>query len=177
MHHDRMKNLVACLFLVFSYTCFCQPASQKRLFNDTSIYFIWQLDSLHPVQLLADELETTSEFLIQAIDAFNLEEQRYADSVNPKKKKRGAQAFRLIAESYYFRLIPVINSSGEKLVQISGSCRAWYKSRKSKKANDQDWKQKFIDGDMVEDGGTCFISVVINLTLKEHGRLGINGVA
>ncbi len=172
-----MKIPIACLCLVFNYTGFSQPNNQKQIFSDTSVYFIQQPDSLHPVQLSADELETTSQLLIQAIDAFNAEEQRYADSVNPKKKKRRAQAIRLDAGDYNFRLIPVLNSNGEKTIQISGSCKGRYRSGKNKKANDKDWKRNFMDGNTVADGGTCFISVVINLTLKIHGRLGINGLA
>jgi hypothetical protein len=171
-----MKKAFAILFLVFNYPVFSQVNEKGHVFNDTSLFFIRQADSLNPVHLSADELTMTEQLFKQAVKEFEQFQQRYADSLNPKKKKRRAQAFRLDSNQYFFQLVPRLNKENQKEVWISGVCRNWFANGEKKDPGyDREWKKNFIDGNMIEDGGSCFIYLVVNLTLKTQERLVMNG--
>ena len=170
-----MKHLLI-IFLFFNSPVFSQQIEYLRIYNDTSLYFIHQIDSLNPVALLPGELVEIEEHLVRAVNEFNRSQQRYADSVNPKKKKNRFQAQRINIDSYFFQFIPTINKEGQKEVWINGDCKAWFRRGTGKKSKyDPDWKRKFIDGQMVSDGGSCFIYLHINLTSKTRNTLAMNG--
>ena len=170
-----MKKTFIILSLFFNCSAFSQ-STDRKIFNDTSLYFIHQIDSLNPVILSQAELTVTEDHLIGAIFEFNRSQQRYADSVNPGKKKNRYQAQRINIDHYFFQLIPKINKEGHKEVWIDGTCRSWFKRGTGKKSiQDPNWKKNFISGHMVDDGGYCFIYLDINLTLKTHSSLTMNG--
>lgn len=170
-----MKRLIIGLFVLCVYPAFSQTTNQPHIFNDTSLYFIQQLNGGNPVELSSDDLALAEQLLLQAFEEFNLAEQRYADSVNPKKKKRKEHAIKLEPDQYVYKLIPGKSNGNEKTVWILGNSKKWTKRKGY--VTDKDWKQKFIDPDMVLDGGTGYIRVLINLTKKTTGRLAINGMA
>ena len=171
-----MKTAFIIIFLFFTCPVFSQDVEYLRIYNDTSLYFIHQIDSLNPVTLSPVELVEIEEHLVRAIREFSRSQQRYADSLNPKKKKNGYQPQRINIDHYFFQLIPKINKEGQKEVWVNGDCKACFKSGTRKKPGyDPDWKKKFIDGQMVDDGGSCFIYLHINLTLKTHNALTMNG--
>ena len=169
----------AFIIISFFFTCpiFGQDVELLRIYNDTSLYFIHQIDSLKPVILSPGELAGIEEHLVKAINKFNRSQQRYADSLNPKKKKKYYQARGIDINHYFFQIIPKINKEGQKEVWVNGSCKSWFTIGRGKKAVlDPAWKRKFINGQMVDDGGSCFIYLDINLTLKTHSTLTMNGV-
>ena len=170
-----MKKIVVILFLFFNCSIYSQEVEYLRIYNDTSLYFIHQIDSLHPVSLSLAELAAIEEHLVKAINEFNRTHQQYIDSINPQNKKRKYKAQRINIDTYFFQFIPIINKEGEKEVWINGDCKSWFKTGTGKKTGyDPDWKKKFIDGQMIDDGGSCFIYLQVNLTLKTHNALTMN---
>jgi len=169
-----MKTFFIGLSVLFTGPVFGQTTNQPRIFNDTSLYFIKQFYDGMPVELSVDDLALAEQLLSQAFEEFNLAEQRYADSVNPKKKKRKAQAMKLDPDNYVFKLIPKKNESNEMAIWILGNSKDRVRSRNGKDT-DKNWKQRFIDPQLVCDGGAGYTRVLIHLTNKSHGRLAING--
>jgi hypothetical protein len=171
-----MKKAAVIIMLFFDCPGFGQSVKEKSIFTDTSLYFIHQIDSLRPVNLLQKELMDAEFLLIKAVKEFNQEQQQYTDSLNPKKKKRRQQALQIDINQYLFRLVPTLNNENQKGVWISGDCKDYFiRGKKKRRVYDPDWKRKFIDGQVISDGGSCFIYLHINLTLKKHYSLTING--
>jgi hypothetical protein len=104
-----MKKSLLVLLILFSSRLFSQ-----YIFNDTSLYFIKQIDNLHPVDLSPAELTELEKHLEKAIEEFNLRSQQYADSVNPKKKKRRGLATYIDVHRYFFKLAPRMSKENEK---------------------------------------------------------------
>ena len=146
------------------------------IYKDTSLYFIHQIDSLKPVALSTGELVEIEEHLRRAINEFNRLQQR-ADSVNPKNKKRRYQARLIDVNNYFFKLIPKVNKEGQKEVRVNGDIKDYFITggTRRKPVFDNQWKRKFINGHEVIDGGSGFIYLHINLTLKTHNNLTMNG--
>jgi len=169
-----MRSIGIILLLFFNRPVFSQSITEAHIFNDTSLYFIWQIDSLNPVSLSATELSEMEKFLKNAVNEFNQSQQRYVDSVNPGKK-RGARALRIDMNNYFFKLVPKLNEHNQKVVWIDGDCKDHFKNRTGGKVGyDPDWKRRFTDGQSVFDGGACYIFLYVNLTLKNHTNLGMN---
>ncbi|HWN87610.1 MAG TPA: hypothetical protein VNM35_01050 [Chitinophagaceae bacterium] len=171
-----MKRLFI-IFLFFNSSVFSQQIEYLRIYNDTSLYFIHQIDSLNPVTLSPVELVEIEEHLVRAINEFNRSQQRYADSVNPKNKKRRYLVNRIDINQYFFQIVPTYNKQHQKQVRISGDSKGYFIAGGTKKRPvfDKSWKKKFIDGDLVADGGAGFIYLIVNLTLKDHDDLTMNG--
>ena len=167
-----MKKYLLVLLILFSSRLFGQ-----YIFNDTSLYFIKQIDNLHPVDLSPTELTELEKHLEKAIEEFNLRSQQYADSVNPKKKKRMRLATHINVHDYFFKLTPSLNKEDQKMVWISGDLKDYFITggNRKKPVFDNQWKRKFINGHEVIDGGSGFIYLHINLTLKTHNMLTMNG--
>ena len=170
-----MRTFFMGLSVLFTCPVFGQATNQPQIFNDTSLYFIKQYNVGTPVELSGDDLALAEQLLLQAFEEFNIAEQRYADSVNPKKKKRKAQAIKLAPNYYVFKIIPQKNERNEMTIWILGNSKRWIKGKGY--VYDKDWKQKFINPDLAIDGGTGYIRVLINLTNKTHGKLAISGMA
>jgi len=171
-----MRSICIILLLFFNRPVFSQSIAETHIFNDTSLYFISQIDSLNPVNLSAAELTQIERYLVTAIDEFNRSLQRYADSVNPENDKRKFQAWRIDINNYVFKLVPKLNKQNQKEIWISGNCKGMSKTG-GKTSPDPAWKRKFIDPLRIDDGGSCFIYLFVNLTLKEYGQLGMNSMA
>ena len=172
-----MSSICIILFLFFTCPIYSQSNSEAHIFNDTSLYFIRQIDSLNPVSLSATELTELEKFLTKAIDEFNQSQKRYADSVNPKKKRNRQQATYIDINQYFFKLVPRYNKANQKEVRISSDIKYFFMTGKRKNPTyDPEWKRKFIKGTEVLDGGSSFIYLIVNLTLKNHGQLTMNGV-
>ena len=173
-----MKKVIIIPFLFFNCSTFSQEVVEYvYIYKDTSLYFIHQIDSLKPVALSTGELVEIEEHLRRAINEFNRSQQRYADSVNPKNKKRRYLVNRIDINQYFFQIIPTYNKQHQKQVRISGDSKGYFIAGGTKKRPvfDKNWKKKFIDGDLVADGGAGFIYLIVNLTLKDHDDLTMNG--
>jgi len=173
-----MKKVIIIPFLFFNCSTFSQEVVEYvYIYKDTSLYFIHQIDSLKPVALSTGELVEIEEHLRRAINEFNRSQQRYADSVNPKNKKRRYQARLIDVNNYFFKLIPKVNKEGQKEVRVNGDIKDYFITggTRKKPVFDNQWKRKFINGHEVIDGGSGFIYLHINLTLKTHNNLTMNG--
>src|SRR5262245_29465903 len=127
-----MKEIVVALFFVFSYPVFGQTTFQTHIFNDTSRYFIDHPPGEKPVDLSPDELALAEQLLLQAIEEYSLRNQRYEDSVHPKKKKGEYVSYRIVnlnADDYKFGLIPSVDSSNQKVIWIAGNCNRRFNPR------------------------------------------------
>jgi hypothetical protein len=64
---------------------------------------------------------------------------------------------------YKRQYVPSINDKGEKVVWVNCFCSKW----------DRNWKKELI---RVEDGGSCYFNVTINLVTGKYDDLRVNGV-
>ena len=167
------------LVVIFSMVICSQGVAQttgQSLFNDTSLYFIQQTDNLKSVALSPEELALVEQLLTKAANEFTAKQQRYLDSLRPGKHKSKQAAQRIDLNNYFFLLMPGLNKDNQKEVWISGNCKNRFRTGHKRKAvYDKEWKHKFVDGQLIADGGSCYINILINLTLKTHGSLGVNG--
>jgi hypothetical protein len=67
-------------------------------------------------------------------------------------------------EKYYKQFIAVIDSKGDKIVWVECFCEAF----------GNDWKKELQD---VDDGGSCFFRLKINLTTNKVIAFSTNGIA
>jgi len=66
--------------------------------------------------------------------------------------------------SYYRQYVAVINSHGEKEVWVNCFCAV----------DDNGWTNHIVQ---VDDGGSCYFNLKINLTRKKYSMFGTNGLA
>src|SRR6185436_7941034 len=118
-----MKTIAISLFLGFNLPASAQETTNKQIFNDTSVYFIHQPDSLSPVLLSSQELALIEEIFLKVVKEFNERQQRLADSLYKKKKQRDRYAQRIDVSHYFFALTPSIVGGSQKTVFISGDCK------------------------------------------------------
>lgn len=71
---------------------------------------------------------------------------------------------RIENENYKVQLIAVINEKGEKEVWVNGFCSTF---------GDENWRKSTL---VVNDGGSCYFNLKINLTTKRCYDLGVNGI-
>lgn len=174
-HHFDMKRTIVIILLGLGLSARGQFSCDAHIFSDTSVYFIYQRDSLNPVQLTQEELAIAEQLFLKAVSSFNEQERHMADSLNPNKKKRKSSALQIDPCNYFFRVIPVIVGGYQKGIYISGTCKHWFSNGKRRGVLPVYWKERFIDGEMVEDGGACFLYLAINLATRSPGLLRING--
>ncbi|WP_438425531.1 hypothetical protein [Aquimarina macrocephali] len=78
---------------------------------------------------------------------------------------------------YYKQYIPYINKKGEKVIEINAFCEILeippLPESKSKQWTKMDWKNEYV---MVDDGGTCYWQITINIDKKTYENLMVNGV-
>jgi hypothetical protein len=152
-----------------------QQTADKRIFNDTSVYFIQQIDALNPVLLSPKELELIEELFLKAVTEYNERNRRLIDSLYKKEKLHGRYARRIDVSRYLFALTPSIIEGEQKTVYLCGDCKDLFSTRKRRGTVSGNWKQGFIDGNLVLDGGSCFIYLFIKLGFRIHGPLRTNG--
>lgn len=119
---------------------------------DTSYY---QFKDSKSTVLLQKDLNLTEKILIKCLDNNNQ---------NQDTSKHLLEYIDL--GNYKRQYIPFINKRGEKLVWVNCFCIG--------DINFPDWKKEIV---MVDDGGSCYFNVIINLTTKKYGKLFINGYA
>jgi len=69
---------------------------------------------------------------------------------------------------YKLQYMPLTDSTGDRKVYISGFCNDAYMEELDS------WKKDLV---IVDDGGSCFFHVTINLSRKEYEHLFVNGYA
>lgn len=102
-----------------------------------------------PTDLSADEIAQSKEIIKKAVDEQNA------------KQKNAYRLIKLVG--YKYQLSPFLNEKGEKEVWINSFCEAR-----------ENWKTQIIT---VEDGGSCYFNLFINLTQNSYTKFYVNGEA
>ena len=122
-------------------------------FDKNKIYIFGKADTVKPATLTEQEIEETESLLIRAVAEYN------------KKMTSKYQKVDSLV-NYKRQLVPYINQKGEKVVFVNFFCKdfRW----------NENWRKELV---MVDDGGSCFFNIQINLTTKNTYNLYVNGVA
>jgi hypothetical protein len=78
--------------------------------------------------------------------------------------KVGHSKIDFLARKYKRQYVPAITSNGEKKVWVNCFCGNTYRN----------WRSQIIS---VDDGGSCFFNLIINLTRKSYSVFIVNGEA
>jgi hypothetical protein len=131
-------------------------------FDTSSIAFL-PIDTANPwlfkgatlLNLTNQDLEVIDRLLSDCINVHNSNQdttKEFSEYIDLKKYKR--------------QYVPFINSNGEKKVYVNCFCISDF-------ANEVDyWKKSLVE---VEDGGSCFFHVTINLSSYKYEQLFTNG--
>jgi hypothetical protein len=122
------------------------------ILSNTNINFFSLKDSI-PAKLTSQDIQIINTLLADCIKLHNIgidSTNVYSDYIGRGKYKR--------------QYVPYANAKGEKKVFINCFC--------SGIAGFEKWKEKLVE---VDDGGSCFFNVTINITNQTYGPLLING--
>jgi len=184
-----MKAVLA-LFILLLFAC-NQPDHKtisnvpqvKQAFKpiDTSIYTILKLDKANnyyfdknvtPTTLSGDDILKIEYLVNKRVSEYNRIEKDSAISITKRiTKKKHDPNFTWTGDvirnpaKYYKQLIPIINSKGEKEVWVNCFCTT---------AEKYYWKKDIV---LVDDGGSCFFNLKINLTKGTVYDFMVNGMA
>jgi len=137
------------------------PTQNELLSYDTSRIVILLIDTANPwifkgaasTQLTNQDLQTVHELLHECINVHNRKQdttKEFPEYIDLKK--------------YKLQYIPFKDSKGDKKVYINSFCVSDWGFHY--------WKQSLVQ---VEDGGSCFFHLIINLTTKKYEPLFTNG--
>lgn len=133
----------------------------KQIVIDTSEIVIipidransWLFKDATSMELTDQDLQTVDKLLMDCIRIHNTRQdstKQFSEYIDLKKYKRQYVAF--------------IDSKGEKKVYVNCFCFSDF--------GFDDWKKTLVE---VEDGGSCFFNVTINLTRLKYEQLNTNG--
>lgn len=118
---------------------------------DTSYH--WLFKNVTSLSLTDKDLQTVDNILMKCIKIHNAKQdttKQFSEYIDLKNYKR--------------QYIPFVNSKGEKKVYINCFCIL--------DCGFDYWKKSLVH---VDDGGSCFFQVTINLTTLEYEQFGTNG--
>ncbi len=133
--------------------------SNHPIQTDTPRYIVLKLDNIpdyifdksyKPAKLTLTDINEIVNLINTAVKKHNKTANKYFQIENPS--------------GYYKQFIAATNAKGEKEVWINCLCSI---------QNEPDWKSRIIG---VEDGGSCYFQLKINLTKKIVYNFGVNGV-
>lgn len=135
--------------------------TNTQFYLDTSIIAIlpidnsnpWLFKDAKPTTLTNEELSKVEQLLIDCINTHNAKQdttKQFSEFINLKKYKR--------------QYIPFINSKGERNVYVNCFCTSDW--------GFDYWKKTLVQ---VDDGGSCFFQVTINLTKLKFEQFSTNG--
>ncbi len=174
-----MKSILTIFFAVGVLFSACSPA--KVEIQEPKKYAVIELDSSNQ-HLYENTTPTNLKFYeIQLVDSIV----KYAIADHNQKAKDDYQklltyypsmedneeGYILEYKEYYRQFIPYINERGEKVVHVNCFCDV---SNMNGEVSGLNWRTDLIQ---VNDGGNCFFTLVVNLTLKTFAHLMVNGVA
>ena len=126
---------------------------------------------ISPADLSSSEIDKIEVIIAEEVVEYNKHEKAFVDSINKKSHRNDpANAIpydNLIShpEKYYKQFLAITNGKGEKEVWVSCFCDVGDKSY---------WKKDWV---RVEDGGSCYFKIKINLTTNRVAGFYVNGVA
>jgi len=134
----------------------------KQSLIDTSVIAILPIDTANPwvfknttpSSLSIEDIQLVDKLLTDCIKAHNIKEdttKEFSEYIDLKKYKR--------------QYIPFINSKGEKKVYVNCFCISDWVDY---------WKTSLVE---IDDGGSCFFHITINLDAHKYEQLYTNGYA
>jgi len=175
------------LLIFFAFSCNQSSNKLEKVKSrvakiiDSSIYTILQLDKTNDYlfdkgakasTLSGADIEKIEDLIGERVSEHNRIEQDSALSITKRLRKKNHDPkfvweadFIKNPAKYYKQLIPIINSKGEKEVWVNCFCSTYEKSY---------WKKDIV---AVNDGGSCFFQLKINLTKGTISDFMVNGVA
>jgi hypothetical protein len=166
----RIRFLISLLILIVPLLFSCTSKTNNKTTSsyfvpkdtvvDTSLIAIIPFEqgqdlfdkSYKPATLSQTDLKKIEGFLNKCVKNYN------------DKLSKDARISWHISTSYYRQYVAAISANGEKVVWLNCMCNV----------ENEDWKKSLI---MVMDGGSCYFSLMINLTNKKYYDLIVNGVA
>ncbi|WP_432673204.1 hypothetical protein [Flavobacterium sp. SM2513] len=152
-----MKNLLKIVFLALITSNCCQAQfgedSEKKTKQQTFKIAVLKtntyrgFESFKPAKLSTGELDLLEYFLLERIEYYN--------------KYKAYQKISL--KNYNRQYAAAINPKGEKVVFINCFCEH----------RATNWKKVLNE---VDDGGNCFFTLNVNLTLRTAEELDVNGI-
>ena len=177
----RLRVICCFWMLVLLYSA-CAKSSNERVAEsvhtetkfalDSSRYVIlnydssshWAIKSGKATELNSQELAVIEQVLEELIEEVNsMQSLPYDSLINTKPEYYIESGKELTLDDKYRQYVPVLNKVGEKEVWVNLFCEA-----------DEGWKSGSVH---VDDGGSCFFNVIINVDQKSHRNLMINGDA
>jgi hypothetical protein len=179
-------------FIIIGFFCLiaCKHPDKKTQINtpkpslslDTSRYAILKFDkdsdqyvfgkNAKPATLFDADIVKIEDLISKRVSEYNRIEKDSAISITKRLRKKSHDPnfvwngdFVKNPSEYYKQLIPINNSKGEKEVWVNCFCDTSEKSY---------WKKSIV---MVNDGGSCFFQLKINLTKNIVYNFFVNGVA
>lgn len=177
-----MKFLTFSVFILLILSSSGQTNNNKQIqtfkkgvqTKDTSTYAIlkfskidtWLFKDIQPVSLSENEIQEIEIILKRCIDMYNSSQQSFFDSISKTHPEYNLKVQDFVINLYRYKrqYFPVINSSGEKEVWVNFFCDDF----------DKNWRKEML---IVQDGGNCYFSLIINLTTKSYYRFIVNGDA
>lgn len=152
-----MKNLLKIVFLTLIMSNCCQAQfgvkSEKKPKGQTFKIAVLnsnsyrKFETFKPAKLNKDELELLENFLFEGIENYN--------------KYKAYESISL--ENYNRQYVAALNPKGEKVVFINCFCEP----------RAINWKKVLNE---VDDGGNCFFTLNVNLTLRTAEEVDVNGL-
>jgi len=128
-----------------------------------------------PAGLSPDEIEKVNLLITEAISQYNTDSEKiYKQNLANTKKYPGSIAYDpkiKSPSSYYKQIVAATNAKGEKEVWVNCFCKLddW------RPDNDNNyWRKNIV---RVNDGGSCYFNLKINLTTGTVVWFRVNGVA
>ena len=114
--------------------------------------YVWLFKNTTSINLVNKDIQTIDRLLSDCINAHNKKQdttKKFSEYIDLKNYKR--------------QYVPFTNSKGEKKVYVNCFCLSG--------GNFIEWKKLMH---IVDDGGSCFFNVIINLTTIECEQLNVN---
>jgi len=148
---------------------------------DTSRYAILEFDKANnyyfdkdakPTTLSNEDIVKIEDLIEKRVSEYNRIEKDSAISITKRLRKKKHDPnftwkgdFIKTPSKYYKQLMPIINSKGEKEVWVNCFCNT---------GENSDWKKSIV---LMEDGGSCYFKLKINLTKGIVYNFMVNGIA
>jgi hypothetical protein len=156
-----MKSLLGLFLITTGLSIQGQEKSAGGILSDTSKVVILQPDSLYIISLSKEDIAVAENVFSKAL------EREFVQLAGKQYKKHKQQQKGVDIKRYQIQLVPRLNSKGELEVWVNCFCPLFFSF---------DWRNRIFSRDMVDDGGSCFFDLIINLHTLQYYHFGMNGM-
>jgi hypothetical protein len=157
-----MKKILGLFLIAGCLLAKGQENYPAGILSDTSKVMILQLDSLHTISLSKEVVAIAEKVFRTALDS-----QFALSAATPnqnKRQQRKSKGFDI--KRYNIQLVPRLNVKGELEVWVNCFCPLFFPFN---------WRKEIFSRHTVEDGGSCFFDLLINIERQEYSHFGMNG--